>query len=95
MNKKLAKLKNIQEANERILGQNNHEDIVDILMNPNDGPVNRFVVIARAVSLAAKEKYYDGHNYTADDIANALDMSLDQLESQGGNIDSNERTFGY
>jgi hypothetical protein len=71
------------------------KNIKSILLDQNDGPVDDFVVISRAVSLAAKEPGYNNHNFTREDISNATFEALELLKSVGGRLDSNERQFGY
>lgn len=55
------------------------------LLDGSDGPVGKFNAISRACELCAnieKNKPYLGE-YTDNDVANALDMALTELETTG------------
>lgn len=50
-------------------------DCIDLLTDPNDGPVTSFVVIARAIEMARQDRF-DAQTGVSDVISNALDAIL-------------------
>jgi hypothetical protein len=62
-------------------------EVAELLLDVNDGPVTEFTIIARGVELVKNS------NYTGDEIGNGIYHALKDLQSAGGYIQSNERTY--